>query len=132
MDHTAFGGIHQAKRSHNACFIRQSNLCRNLWWNRQKRAVPPYRNIPGSIECQRGETVRGAALRVLRIGVGRAGTAGAALTLSFSCTVLACVPTRVFGHTAGSSPLLLAAAKVGLAISNNKKTKTEEFIGIAP
>lgn len=72
--------------------------------------------------------MRGAVLRVPRIGVGRAGTTGAALMLSFSCVVLACVLVRTFGQTLGSSPLVLAAAKVGLAISNSKNKKTEEFI----
>ena len=76
--------------------------------------------------CQRGDTVRGAVLRVLRTGVGRVAATGTVLTVSFSCVVLVCTVTRL-GQTLGSSPLLLAA-KAGLVISNNKNKKTEEFI----
>jgi hypothetical protein len=77
------------------------------------------RNIPGSIECQRGETVRGAAVRV-RIGVGRVAAAGTVLTVSFSCSALVWTLTRGLGQTLGSSPFVLAAAKTGLAISSSK------------
>ena len=44
--------------------------------------------MPGSIVCQRGDTVRGAALRVVRAGVGLAA-AETLLTGSLSCSVLA-------------------------------------------
>lgn len=72
------------------------------------------------MECQRGDTVRGALLRTVRTGVGRVAAAGTVLTVSFSCSVFACAVTRVFGQTLGSSPLVLAAEKAGLAISNSK------------
>lgn len=64
--------------------------------------------------------MRGVELRVVRTGVGRVAAAGTVLTVSFSCSVLACAVTRVFGQTLGSSPLLLAAEKAGLAINNSK------------
>ena len=82
-------------------------------------ALPDQRNMPGNIECQRGETVRGAVLRVERTGVGRVAEAGTVLTVSFSWAALACTTTRLFGQTVGSSPLVLALEKAGPAISNS-------------
>jgi len=77
--------------------------------------------MPGSIVCQRGDTVRGAAVRVVRTaGVGLVAAVGTLLTGSLSCSVLACAATRVFGQTLGSSPLVLAAENAGPAISSNR------------
>ena len=44
--------------------------------------------MPGSIVCQRGDTVRGAVLRVVRAGVGLA-VLETPLTGSLSCSVFA-------------------------------------------
>lgn len=78
--------------------------------------------MPGSIVCQRGDTVRGVLLRVVRAGVGLVAAAGTLLAGSLSCSVLACAAMRVFGQTPGSSPLVLAAENAGPAIisSTNK------------
>lgn len=76
--------------------------------------------MPGSMVCQRGDTVRGAVLRVVRTaGVGLAAAAGTVLAGSLSCSVFACAATRVFGQTPGSSPLVLAAENAGPAISSS-------------
>lgn len=75
--------------------------------------------MPGNMECQRGDTVRGVVLRVVRTGAGRA-VAGTVLVLSVSCAVLACTALRFFGNTVGSSPLVFAAEKAGPAISSIK------------
>lgn len=85
------------------------------------------------MECQRGDTVRGAATRVVRTGVGRVAVTGALLAASFSsCVAIAGELVRVLGHTLGSSLLLLVIAKAGLAIISSKNKKIEEFICIVP
>jgi hypothetical protein len=85
------------------------------------------RNIPGNMECHRGDTVRGTVLRGL---AGTAGmvTAGDELTASDSCVVLVCVLIRAFGVVGTSSPLVLAAEKAGPAVSANKNNKNDNFI----
>ena len=90
--------------------------------------------MPGSIVCQRGDTVRGAAVRVVRTaGVGLVLAAeGAVPTGSLSCSILACAAARVFGQTLGSSPLVLAAENAGPAINSSTNRKFDDFIWIVP
>lgn len=64
--------------------------------------------MPGSIECQRGDTVRGVTLRTSRAGAGR--VTGAVLVESLSWA-LVWMAARGFGQTAGSSPLVPALEK---------------------
>lgn len=88
--------------------------------------------MPGSIVCQRGDTVRGAVLRGVRTGVARVAAAGTVLTVSFSCSVLACAVRRVLGQTLASSPLVLAAEKAGPAIRSSNNKQMDDFIWIVP
>ena len=55
-------------------------------------------------------------------------TAGDELTAAVSWVVLVCVLMRTLGAAVTSSPLVLAVAKAGPAVSANKNNKNDNFI----